>query len=554
LGKNDSNDKIGTRLFHGVVQTSPPHPHHLTQNSMTKKIYTLATSLLIILLGTSTAFAQTAVSQGKVHITASSLTIEGYQQIQAYYYNLNGSTEDSIALNLNVKNTGTRTFDPLEPDPLNPGEIHQNRQWGGAVNCGTLVNPVSSEYEGQVLLPKLAPNSSKAAKAYIYKASSAITKIQNGEVLPCHIIPLHAYSNIQPDLEMQVYFFDLYYNGTNDKIEIANFRQENKKRNSNLQNIETGKRTTPNTPITSKTVPPAGYEDEVITNYQNYSNPFPDTNIAALEGKAASELYRRAVIGGFPDGEFKGDRPVNRAEAAKFLLLAKGITVGDKQNNGRFWDAVEGEWYVKYMIEAADRNIISGHPDGSFRPGDGVQRDQFLKMLNRTFELPEYMSANYGDVTSSAWSFPFVGAAIRYNLFPNEKGSNKLQPGKKMTREEVAIAIYQYLADPMRDVPGPLMPPDGQQDPGPPITEDEMAKIIQKISTYCETYNMPNCSPEKSLSVIDSDNKYAVIKVGGFNYLLAKKGSEWSVSIASQENNICYTGSNSSDLVEYCNR
>jgi len=68
-------------------------------------------------------------------------------------------------------------------------------------------------------------------------------------------------------------------------------------------------------------LPPAGYEDEVITRIDQFVNPFPDTDMLTLEGQAAAELYRRAIIGGYPDGEFKGFRLVNRAEAAKFLLL-----------------------------------------------------------------------------------------------------------------------------------------------------------------------------------------------------------------------------------------
>ena len=85
------------------------------------------------------------------------------------------------------------------------------------------------------------------------------------------------------------------------------------------------------------------------------------------------ELYRRAVIGGYPDGEFKGDNEVNRAEAAKFLLLARFGTVDELTNNGRFPDVLDGEWYVKFVIFAADEGIISGHPDGLFLPANTLK-------------------------------------------------------------------------------------------------------------------------------------------------------------------------------------
>lgn len=83
---------------------------------------------------------------------------------------------------------------------------------------------------------------------------------------------------------------------------------------------------------------------------------------------------------------------------------------------------------------------------------------------------------------------------------------------------------------------------------------DETAEIIEKISEYCEEYNIPECLPVTSYSVVDLDDKYAVVKIGDFNYLLTKKDNEWNVSIVSQENNVCETGSDSPDLSEYCSR
>ena len=190
--------------------------------------------------------------------------------------------------------------------------------------------------------------------------------------------------------------------------------------------------------------PPAGYEDEVLTAFPN--SPFPDTNMNALEGRAAAELYRRAVIGGFPDGEFKGTRNVNRAEAAKFLLLARGTQVQELANNGRFQDVKEGEWYVKYVMTAAQKGIISGHPDGSFKPADTVNTAEFLKMLTLSFNLQKNLSYSYTDVQSGDWFAQYAGVAKKYNLFP-ERSSGKLEPSRQLTRNEVAVAIYQYLSN-----------------------------------------------------------------------------------------------------------
>ncbi|MBU0706149.1 S-layer homology domain-containing protein [Patescibacteria group bacterium] len=189
--------------------------------------------------------------------------------------------------------------------------------------------------------------------------------------------------------------------------------------------------------------PPAGYEDEVITVFKN--NPFSDTDINSLSGKAAAELYRRAVIGGYPDGEFKGFKPVNRAEAAKFLLLSRFGEVEDVANNGQFGDVLDGQWYTKYVVTSANKGIIKGYADGLFKPADTVNTAEFLKMLSITFDLEENLPHSFADVSSDQWFAKYAGAAAKYKLFPER--TSKLMPAQELTRAEVAVAIYQFLSN-----------------------------------------------------------------------------------------------------------
>jgi hypothetical protein len=183
------------------------------------------------------------------------------------------------------------------------------------------------------------------------------------------------------------------------------------------------------------------YEQEVITAPQ-YS-AFSDAPTSTQEGLAAAFLKQAEIIGGFPDGEFKGYRPVNRAEAAKFLLLAKGIEVGNLQNNGKFWDVLDGEWYTKYVMKAYQLGILNGYPDGTFRPADTVDTAEFLKMLTLTFDLPVNLSHSYSDVPAGEWFAKYAGIAEKYDMFDDAVG--RLFPYKELTRKEVAIAIFRYL-------------------------------------------------------------------------------------------------------------
>ncbi|MFH0820654.1 MAG: S-layer homology domain-containing protein [Candidatus Peregrinibacteria bacterium] len=187
-----------------------------------------------------------------------------------------------------------------------------------------------------------------------------------------------------------------------------------------------------------------GYEDEVITAATK--NPFSDTDLNTMEGQAAANLNSLGIIGGFPDGTFKGNRRVNRAEAAKFLLLSRysSSALSDVSNNGKFWDVMDGQWYTRFIMNAYIKGLMSGYPDGSMGPGKNVNTAEFLKMLSLNFALPTNLPHSYGDVSPNDWFAQYAGIAQQYNLFPDRK--TMLLPGNELARAEVAIALYQYLS------------------------------------------------------------------------------------------------------------
>lgn len=156
-------------------------------------------------------------------------------------------------------------------------------------------------------------------------------------------------------------------------------------------------------------------------------------------GKAANLLADRGVLSGFDDGTFRARAGVTRAEAAKFLLLAAGVQVEEVTGPSRFRDVPAGEWYAKYVARAAELGIIAGDPDGKFRPGDAVRRGEFLKMATMALGLPQDLPYDYTD--APAWLKPYAGVAQRYSTY--QDAASTLQFGKALTRGEVAYAIVQ---------------------------------------------------------------------------------------------------------------
>ena len=171
--------------------------------------------------------------------------------------------------------------------------------------------------------------------------------------------------------------------------------------------------------------------------------PLHDVNKNIPEGKAAKYLYDKSIISGRPDGSFDGSATVTRAEIAKFLLLAKGGSVNGARTAG-FSDLESGAWYLDYINSASELEIVSGYPDGTYKPGKTVNTAEFLKMLTLSLNLEEGLEHRYSDVNDSDWFNKYVGVASNLKLFPNRNDS-ELQPAREMTRNEVAVAIWKIL-------------------------------------------------------------------------------------------------------------
>ena len=102
-----------------------------------------------------------------------------------------------------------------------------------------------------------------------------------------------------------------------------------------------------------------------------------------------NELAERNIIGGYPDGTFKPGNPITRGQAA--AIIAK-LTEMDLTNvkNPNFKDVSEANGYYKAIAALAEANIIDGYGDGRYGPNDPIKRGQLASILVKAFDLPRY--------------------------------------------------------------------------------------------------------------------------------------------------------------------
>ncbi|MBI4127405.1 septal ring lytic transglycosylase RlpA family protein [Candidatus Peregrinibacteria bacterium] len=90
---------------------------------------------------------------------------------------------------------------------------------------------------------------------------------------------------------------------------------------------------------------------------------------------------------GYSDNTFKPDNPLTRAEALKMILVSSAIEIQSGGDN----------WFDPYINTALNLEIISGYPDGDFKPSKTVNRAEALKMLlkARGVEIPDPESGDW---------------------------------------------------------------------------------------------------------------------------------------------------------------
>ena len=109
--------------------------------------------------------------------------------------------------------------------------------------------------------------------------------------------------------------------------------------------------------------------------------PFKDMLPDHPNYQAILDLKKRGIISGYPDGTFKPDQAINRVEALQMILNASKVYTDANIPNAPFTDVGEKNWYTKALNQAYFLEIIRGYPDQTFKPTQTVNLIETLAML-----------------------------------------------------------------------------------------------------------------------------------------------------------------------------
>ncbi len=163
-----------------------------------------------------------------------------------------------------------------------------------------------------------------------------------------------------------------------------------------------------------------------------------------IEGLAA-----RDIIKGFPDGSFRPNDLVTRAQFA--AMVRKAFNKPGSRNPVRFADVPSNYWANTAIEDAYQKGFMSGYPGNVFNPNQNIPRVQVLVALSNGLNYtPTGSTANVLQVYSDASSIPdyainSIAAATEKQIPVNYPDVRLLNPNQSATRADVAAFIYQAL-------------------------------------------------------------------------------------------------------------
>ena len=152
--------------------------------------------------------------------------------------------------------------------------------------------------------------------------------------------------------------------------------------------------------------------------------------------EAISYLSEKEIISGYPDGSFKPMNSITRAEVIKIIVTSFNIEFKEGTNKSYAFDDITGKWFEDYVKIGASNDIIKGYEDGTFRPNNNVTYAELSAMVCRLLKL----NVDEGD----DWADAYMNAAKSINLFDNII-TNDIVGKNKASRMNVAMILYNAL-------------------------------------------------------------------------------------------------------------
>ena len=152
-----------------------------------------------------------------------------------------------------------------------------------------------------------------------------------------------------------------------------------------------------------------------------------------------------AYIVGYGNGEVRPQNNITRAEVATifFRLLTDDVRDENLTKTNRYSDVAATSWYNTAVSTLSSMGIITGYPDGTFRPNAAITRAEFAAIAARFDNDGDKTAAKFSDIATH-WAKDEISIAYN-NGWITGYPDGTFGPQRNITRAETATMINRVL-------------------------------------------------------------------------------------------------------------
>ncbi|WP_217960039.1 S-layer homology domain-containing protein [Acutalibacter muris] len=127
------------------------------------------------------------------------------------------------------------------------------------------------------------------------------------------------------------------------------------------------------------------------------------------------------------------------------VLMVSAVTVSASAAAEKFTDVNPNKWYYAAVDYAVGEGLFSGTSAATFSPNEPMTRGMFVTVLGHKAKIDpaQYTESSFSDVKAGKWYAPFVEWAAQ-NGIVNGVGGGRFNPNQSVTREQMAVILYNY--------------------------------------------------------------------------------------------------------------
>ena len=181
----------------------------------------------------------------------------------------------------------------------------------------------------------------------------------------------------------------------------------------------------------------------LVQSLQSKVALFPDLRTNYWYSESIQYIFDQGVVTGYPDGTYRPSATITRADA--ITMIGRALDMKTDSSRHYFKDVKTDSYAAGYINKAYELGYIKGMPNGSFQPEAPIKRGDMAVIMKRVFDLTSSDGSSFSDVVASKYYADAIQAAYESGIVQGYDIDNTFRPEAPITRAENAEILSKSL-------------------------------------------------------------------------------------------------------------